>query len=82
MNNLLQEPQVLIADPLGNIILRHQLPEKVEQQAAFERSTNKKPLMGRARLIAQVFFKAHTPKKKDGKIFVLASNKCSGLNSI
>ncbi len=35
MNNLLQEPQVLIADPLGNIILRHQLPEKVEQQAAF-----------------------------------------------
>lgn len=35
MNNLLQEPQVLIADPLGNIILRHQLPEKMEQQAAF-----------------------------------------------
>ena len=35
MNNLLQEPQVLIADPLGNIILKHQLPEKMEQQAAF-----------------------------------------------
>jgi hypothetical protein len=35
MSNLLQKPQVLIADPLGNIILRHQLPEKVEQQAAF-----------------------------------------------
>ena len=35
MNNLLQEPQVLIADPLGNIILRHQLPEKVAQQPAF-----------------------------------------------
>ncbi|MFQ3264837.1 MAG: hypothetical protein ACI9U5_000704 [Colwellia sp.] len=35
MNNLLLEPQVLIADPLGNIILRHQLPEKIEQQAAF-----------------------------------------------
>jgi hypothetical protein len=35
MNNLLQEPQVLIADPLGNIILRHQLPENVEQQPAF-----------------------------------------------
>jgi len=35
MNNLLLEPQVLIADPLGNIILRHQLPETIEQQAAF-----------------------------------------------
>lgn len=35
MSNLLLEPQVLIADPLGNIILRHQLPEKMEQQAAF-----------------------------------------------
>ena len=35
MKNLLQEPQVLIADPLGNIILRHQLPEKMAQQAAF-----------------------------------------------
>jgi len=35
MNNLLQDPQVLIADPLGNIILRHQLPENVEQQPAF-----------------------------------------------
>ena len=35
MNDLLQEPQVLIADPLGNIILRHQLPENVEQQPAF-----------------------------------------------
>lgn len=35
MSNLLQEPQVLIADPLGNIILRHQLPEKMEQQTAF-----------------------------------------------
>jgi len=35
MNNLLQAPQVLIADPLGNIILRHQLPDKMAQQAAF-----------------------------------------------
>lgn len=35
INNLLQEPQVLIADPLGNIILRHQLPETEQQQAAF-----------------------------------------------
>ena len=35
MNDLLQEPQVLIADPLGNIILTHQLPENVEQQPAF-----------------------------------------------
>ncbi|PKI16475.1 hypothetical protein [Colwellia sp. 12G3] len=35
INNLLLEPQVLIADPLGNIILRHQPPEKVEQQPAF-----------------------------------------------
>ncbi len=35
MNNFLQEPQVLIADPLGNIILRHQLPETEQQQAAF-----------------------------------------------
>jgi hypothetical protein len=35
MNNLLLEPQVLIADPLGNIILRHQLPEKVGLQPAF-----------------------------------------------
>ncbi|KGJ97453.1 hypothetical protein [Colwellia psychrerythraea] len=34
MDNLLQGPQVLIADPLGNIILRHQLPEKAQQQAA------------------------------------------------
>jgi hypothetical protein len=35
MNDLLQEPQVLIADPLGNIILRHQLPDSIEQQPAF-----------------------------------------------
>jgi hypothetical protein len=35
MDNLLQEPQVLIADPLGNIMLRHQLPENIEQQPAF-----------------------------------------------
>jgi len=35
MNNLLQEAQVLIADPLGNIILRHPLPTKEQQQAAF-----------------------------------------------
>jgi len=35
MNNLLQEPQVLIADPLGNVILTHQLPEKEQLQAAF-----------------------------------------------
>jgi hypothetical protein len=35
INNLLQEPQVLIADPLGNIILRHQLPENEQEQAAF-----------------------------------------------
>jgi len=35
MSNLLQEPQVLIADPLGNVILTHQLPEKEQLQAAF-----------------------------------------------
>ena len=35
MNNLLQEPQVLIADPLGNVILKHQLPEQEQLQAAF-----------------------------------------------
>jgi hypothetical protein len=35
INNLLQEPQVLIADPLGNIILKHQLPEQEQLQAAF-----------------------------------------------
>ena len=35
MNNLLQEPQVLIADPLGNVILTHQLPEQEQLQAAF-----------------------------------------------
>jgi len=35
MNNLLHEPQVLIADPLGNVILRHQLPEQEQLQAAF-----------------------------------------------
>ena len=34
MKNLLHEPQVLIADPLGNIILSHQLPEKEQQQTA------------------------------------------------
>ena len=34
MQNLLLEPQVLIADPLGNIILRHQLPEKEQQQTS------------------------------------------------
>ncbi|TWX66314.1 hypothetical protein ESZ36_15720 [Colwellia demingiae] len=35
MNNLLHGPQVLIADPLGNVILRHQLPEQEQLQAAF-----------------------------------------------
>ena len=35
INNLLQEPQVLIVDPLGNIILKHQLPEQEQLQAAF-----------------------------------------------
>ncbi len=35
INNFLHEPQVLIADPLGNIILRHQLPEQEQLQAAF-----------------------------------------------
>jgi len=35
MNNLLHEPQVLIADPLGNVILRHQLPEQEQLLAAF-----------------------------------------------
>jgi hypothetical protein len=35
MNNLLHEPQVLIADPLGNIILKHQLPEQEQLLAAF-----------------------------------------------
>jgi len=35
MNNLLPTAQVLIADPLGNIILTHQLPEQAPQQAAF-----------------------------------------------
>jgi len=35
MKNLLLEPQVLITDPLGNIILRHQLPAKEQQNAAF-----------------------------------------------
>ncbi|WP_019029278.1 hypothetical protein [Colwellia piezophila] len=35
MTNLLQGPQVLIADPLGNIILRHAIPEKTQQHALF-----------------------------------------------
>ncbi|MEI6894018.1 MAG: hypothetical protein V5789_05195 [Colwellia sp.] len=35
MSDLLPEAQVLIADPLGNIILTHQLPEKIELQPAF-----------------------------------------------
>jgi hypothetical protein len=35
MNNLLHGPQVLIADPLGNVILRHQLPEQEQLQPAF-----------------------------------------------
>ncbi|WP_057829996.1 hypothetical protein [Colwellia sp. TT2012] len=35
MKNLLHEPQVLIADPLGNIILSHQLPEHEQQQTSF-----------------------------------------------
>ena len=34
MKNLLQGPQVLIADPLGNIILSHQLPEQEQQQTS------------------------------------------------
>jgi hypothetical protein len=32
MNNLLITPQILIADPLGNIILSHQLPVNTQQQ--------------------------------------------------
>lgn len=38
MTNLLQTPQVLIADPLGHIILRYQLPEKITQQATFSKA--------------------------------------------
>ena len=38
MNNLLQEPQVLIADPLGNVILTHQLPKQEKLQAAFSKA--------------------------------------------
>ena len=34
MKNLLQGPQILIADPLGNIILSHQLPEQEQQQTS------------------------------------------------
>ena len=34
MRNLLQGAQVLIADPLGNIILSHQLPEQEQQQTS------------------------------------------------
>ncbi|MEW6993979.1 hypothetical protein AADZ84_06930 [Colwelliaceae bacterium MEBiC 14330] len=33
MNHLLITPQILIADPLGNIILSHQHPEQAQQQA-------------------------------------------------
>ncbi len=33
INNLLMSPQILIADPLGNIILSHQHPEQAQQQA-------------------------------------------------
>ncbi len=32
MSNLLLTPQILIADPLGNIILSHQVPEKAQPQ--------------------------------------------------
>lgn len=35
MNSLLQEPQVLIADPLGNIILNYQTPTQDQHQASF-----------------------------------------------
>jgi hypothetical protein len=38
MTDLLQEAQVLIADPLGNIILRHQLPVNEQHQAAFSKA--------------------------------------------
>ncbi|WP_246047096.1 hypothetical protein [Colwellia ponticola] len=38
MNKLLQAPQVLIADPLGNIILRYQLPEEIVQQVDFSKA--------------------------------------------
>ena len=34
MKNILQGPQVLIVDPLGNIILSHQLPEQEQQQTS------------------------------------------------
>ena len=35
MNNRLKTPQIVIADPLGNIILRHNIPENKNQLAAF-----------------------------------------------
>ena len=38
MNKLLQAPQVLIEDPLGNIILRYQLPEEIVQQVDFSKA--------------------------------------------
>jgi hypothetical protein len=38
MTDLLQEAQVLIADPLGNIILRHQVPVNEQHQAAFSKA--------------------------------------------
>lgn len=35
MNQLLTQPQVLISDPLGNVILSYKLPQQDQQQAAF-----------------------------------------------
>lgn len=32
---LIDHPTVLLVDPLGNIVLEHQLPESIEQQSAF-----------------------------------------------
>jgi hypothetical protein len=35
MKQLINKPQVLISDPLGNIILSHQLPENSQNTAGF-----------------------------------------------
>lgn len=38
INTELPEPQVLIADPLGNIILSHTIPQTLAQQSAFSKA--------------------------------------------
>lgn len=38
MHQLLKTPQVIIADPLGNIILSHALPQQDQEQAAFSKA--------------------------------------------